>query len=78
VTEEMIGLHAVQAEDLARGLAVIEDWLLHAGDDVLDDLACFGMDPLGRPGVTYLISDLGGHSAALHRLLRNRDDQETT
>ncbi len=64
-----ISLPAWQAEDLARDLAAVEDWLLHAGEDVLDDLARFGTGKLGRPGVTWLVSDLGGHGAALHRLL---------
>lgn len=70
MSDNLISLHADQAEDLAHTLGLIEDWLAHAGDDVLDELARFGSTPLGRYGVTALVTALGDYGLTLHRLLR--------
>lgn len=61
--------HTDDLTELARALTVIEDWLLHTGFDVLDELARFAYphayDPHARLG--ELIDYLGHASLALHR-----------
>jgi hypothetical protein len=67
--EQMI-LHPEQADELRRLLGTVEDWLLHASDETLDDLGGF-LAGLGRSGagpeqlVTWLIHDLGEHTLTL-------------
>jgi hypothetical protein len=53
------------AEDLARAVSLIEDWLLHASEDTLDELAEFAYGPT-RPGHDQLrwIIELLGEAAA--------------
>jgi hypothetical protein len=64
-------LVADDASDLADLLSVLEDWLLHADEDVLDALASFGFRACYRPrqAVRTLIDDLGHHGAGLRRQL---------
>lgn len=61
------------AEQLAELLGLLEDWLLHAGDDTRAELADFAFHgPAGSrdPGyVRWLIDRLGTHSVALTRQL---------
>lgn len=61
------------AEQLAELLGLLEDWLLHAGQDTrteLADFACHGPAGSGDPGYTgWLIDRLGTHSVTLTRQL---------
>jgi hypothetical protein len=64
-----------QLDELRRLLGTVEDWLLHACDDALDDLAGFltGLSWSVAPAerlTAALITDLGDHSVALARSLR--------
>jgi hypothetical protein len=71
MNEPMI-LHPDQADELRRLLGVVEDWLLHASVDTLDELGGF-LTGLGWSGagpeqlVTWLINDLGEHTITLRR-----------
>jgi hypothetical protein len=52
------------AEDLARALGLVEDWLLHASDATLDELADFAYGPTHRgPDQLRWIIDLFGEAA---------------
>jgi hypothetical protein len=69
--EDYIVLDRWTAEDLAHVVTVIEDWLLHTGGEVADDLAEFVGACNGRGcGVPAFIDALGNHSVQLHRALR--------
>jgi hypothetical protein len=63
-----------QLDDLRRLLGTVEDWLLHAGDEALDDLGGFlaaqacSAGPPQRP-TAALIADLGEHTVLLRRAL---------
>lgn len=67
---ETITLHLDQADDLRRLLGIVEDWLLHASFEVLDELGGF-LTGLGWSNaapeqlVTWLIHDLGEHTLTL-------------
>jgi len=54
---------------LAGYLSIVEDWLLHTSDDVLDELARFAFRAVYHPrdGVDALVDHLGHASVALHR-----------
>ena len=75
---ETITLHLDQADDLRRLLGTVEDWLLHASFETLDDLGGF-LTGLGWSNaapeqlVTWLIHDLGEHTLTL----RPRTDSAT-
>jgi hypothetical protein len=60
-------------EDLTALIGVLEDWLLHASDDVLADLAQFaGGGPFTRrPGqhARLIARELGSHHQQLRRAL---------
>jgi hypothetical protein len=63
-------LHPDQADELRRLLGTIEDWLLHASVETLDELGGFlrglggsVVDP--EQLVTWLIHDLGEHTLTL-------------
>jgi hypothetical protein len=70
VNGEQIAVDRGLAEDLVQVLSVVEDWLLHTGDDVLEDLGDF-VFPGYRPttAVTGFITALGTAGLDLHRLL---------
>ncbi len=76
-TEPVVGLDPDQVEALRHLLGTVEDWLLHCGDEALDDLGGFltglGWAPAGPPGrlVANLITDLGEQAVALRRALRS-------
>ncbi len=59
------------ADDLAALLSLLEDWLLHAGDDIRDDLALFAFHAQCHRAlaVQHLIDQLGHNSVLLHRQL---------
>ena len=59
-------LHHGELQELAQLLTLVEDWLLHSGDDVLADLARF----LHHRPPADLIDELGTQSVKLHRLAR--------
>ncbi|GAA0973449.1 hypothetical protein GCM10009555_028260 [Acrocarpospora macrocephala] len=59
-------IHQGELEDLARLLALVEDWLLHADEQVWADLARFLHE---RPPAD-LIDELGTQSVKLHQLAR--------
>lgn len=67
-------LHQHDAAELAELLEQLEDWLMHAGDDIRSELADFtSHGPAGRGSPTYvrwLIDRLGTHSVALTRQLQ--------
>jgi hypothetical protein len=60
------------ASELASTLSLLEDWLLHADEDVLDALARFGFRAGYRPrqAVNWLVEELARHGAELRRQLR--------
>ena len=58
-------VHVDDLEDWADLVGLIEDWLLHASDETLAELADFG--PTRRP-VDPLIRDLGALCVRLRRL----------
>lgn len=62
------------AEDLACTLALLEDWLLHTGDDVHDALTRFAEpgDPHGDAS-DRITDKLGTFSVALTRALKALD-----
>lgn len=60
----------VQAGELpAAALSTLEDWLLHTGDGVLDELAFFAYRHTYHPrlAVADLVDHLGRTSSALNR-----------
>jgi hypothetical protein len=59
------------ADELASALSLLEDWLLHADEDVLDALARFGFRADYRPrlAVNWLVEDLARYGAELRRQL---------
>jgi hypothetical protein len=67
---------ADEIDELRRLLGTVEDWLLHAADETLDDLGRFlaglawSVAPAERL-TTALITDLGDHSVTLARALRS-------
>lgn len=71
-----ITLHRDQAAEFADRLSLLEDWLMHTDDLVIDDLARFGAwhcyDP--SQAIADLIGDLGEYGVVLRRGL----DQTTT
>jgi hypothetical protein len=71
VGEDLVVLHRDEADDLARLLDRVEDWLRHAGDDARTDLAVFlntaGNGALAAAG---LIDLLGAHATVLHRRIK--------
>lgn len=60
-------LHTGELQELAHLVTLLEDWLLHTGDDVRDDLADFNHPH----GIAAIIEDLGTWSVKLHRLTRH-------
>lgn len=61
-------LDPVDAQDLARLLSVIQDWLMHAEDATLTDLAAFLDGDADR--VAWITSAAGDAAAMLLRQLR--------
>jgi hypothetical protein len=59
------------ATDIADLLGLLEDWLLHAGDDIRQSLAEFAWPRMCDPQryLDYLIDRLGQHNVALLRQL---------
>ena len=55
------------AEDLVRALGLVEDWLLHASDETLDELADFAYGPThrGHDHLRWIIGLLGEAAARL-------------
>jgi hypothetical protein len=72
------------AEQLRRLLGTVEDWLLHASFEALDDLGVFlaglAWAPFRPPErlVADLITDLGQHTVALRSALRAARQGSTT
>jgi hypothetical protein len=63
-----------QIDELRRLLGTVEDWLLHASDETLDDLGGFlrGLGWSTAPAqwlTSALIADLGEHTVLLRRAL---------
>lgn len=75
-TEPEVILDYDRAEDLRHLLETVEDWLLHCGEEALDDLAGFltglGWAPFAsrERRVAVLINDLGEYAVALGTALR--------
>jgi hypothetical protein len=69
--DDVIAVDTLIAVSLCHDLGVLEDWLLHASPDTLDELADFAYHGTGSPqsGVTELIVGLGRYNVALRRLL---------
>jgi hypothetical protein len=66
--DPMVVLDPDEADDLARLLRQLEDWLRHAGTDTYDDLVEFFNGPgHGRLAVAGLIQVISGHAITLHR-----------
>jgi hypothetical protein len=69
--EDRIVLDRYIAEDLSHAITLVEDWLLHTGDDVHSDLAHFAFRYDGlTAAVPAFIDALGTCSVQLHRALR--------
>ena len=81
--EPVVILHPDQVETLQHLLGTMEDWLLHCGDEALDDLAGFLAGLSWAPSTTpdrlavNLISDLGDQAVALATALRETALRET-
>lgn len=61
------GLHPLEIEELAHLIGLMEDWLLHAEPETLDDLASFLPNPpCNQPG--RVIDALGNATIRLRRL----------
>jgi hypothetical protein len=75
-SEPIVVLHLDQAEALRHLLGTVEDWLLHCGDEALDDLAGFlaglGWAPRSAPRrlAANLVSDLGDQTLVLGTAIR--------
>lgn len=69
--EPTITLKAHLVEPLCHDLGVLEDWLAHASDEALDELAEFAYHDTGRARACLadLTADLGRYQVILHRLL---------
>ena len=54
-------------DDLHRAVSLVEDWLLHASDETLDELADFAYGPTsrGHDQLRWIIDLLGEASARL-------------
>lgn len=86
-TEPVVVLDADQVEQLRHLLGTVEDWLLHCGDEALDDLAAFlaglGWAPRDAPErlAANLVSELGDQAVslrtALHRTGQHRPASTT-
>lgn len=70
---EVVVLDRDQADDLARLLGLLEDWLLHADDATRRDLEAFWPYPALRDPVGRIITAL----AANTRLLRHTTTSTT-
>ena len=69
-------------DELRRLLGIVEDWLLHAGDEARDDLAAFLAGQAWSAAPTQrlaaeLIADLGEHTVLLRAAL-TRASRTTT
>lgn len=69
--EPTITVQADLVEPLCQDLGVLADWLAHASDEALDELAEFAYHDTGqaRTCLTDLIADLGRYQLLLQRLL---------
>jgi|KBSSwiStaDraftv2_1062776.scaffolds.fasta_scaffold387138_2 hypothetical protein len=66
--DPMVLLDPDEADDLARLLRQLEDWLRHAGADTYDDLVEFFNGPgHGQLAVAGLIQVISDHAITLHR-----------
>jgi hypothetical protein len=65
--DRCVPIHRIELDELACLITLIEDWLLHTGDDVLAALARFAADR--TPAA--IIDDLGTQSVKLHHLIRS-------
>jgi hypothetical protein len=79
--ETTITLTEEQAEDLRELLdhtQIIEDWLLHAGEEVLAELADFAFPTHFHPAsaVTWLTEDIGQLGCRLRQALSPHVDHE--
>ncbi|MEU4234475.1 hypothetical protein AB0F17_60235 [Nonomuraea sp. NPDC026600] len=63
---ECLPIHPTELHDLAWLTSLMEDWLLHCGDNVLADLAAFHRSC----DTAYIIDELGTQALKLHRLLK--------
>jgi hypothetical protein len=69
--EPEVGLNLDEADDLARLLGYVEDWLRHSDADTHDNLTDFFNGPgHGRLAVAGLIDLLATHAATISRRLK--------
>lgn len=78
--EPTVALPADEALELAAALSTLEDWLLHTGDGVLDELAFFAYRHTYHPrlAVADLVDHLGRTSSALNRAATTATNPNTT
>lgn len=77
-TGPVVVLGPDQVEELHYLIGIVEDWLLHCGEEALEDLGGFltsaglGQTPPAVPErlVAELVNDLGEHTVALRAALR--------
>jgi hypothetical protein len=69
--EDAIPVPTWRVAELLHDLGVIEDWLLHAGEETLAELAEFAFGARGYSAgcIAELIDELGWHGVALRDLL---------
>jgi hypothetical protein len=81
MNEQMI-LHSDQAEELHRLLGTVEDWLLHASFEVLDELGTFltslswSRSATAETAAAQLITDLGEATVTLRPIIASQDGRE--
>jgi hypothetical protein len=81
MNEQMI-LHSDQAEELHRLLGTVEDWLLHASFEVLDELGTFltslswSRSATAETAAAQLITDLGEATVTLRPIIAGQDGRE--
>ena len=71
---DFVAMHREELDEIAWTLGVIEDWLLHAPDEVYADLAAFaGHGPFTRPADLHgrlIARHCGDHTITIQRRLR--------
>jgi hypothetical protein len=75
-------LHPDQAEELHRLLGTIEDWLLHASFETIDELGTFltslswSRSATAETAAAQLITDLGEATVTLRPTITSQDGRE--
>lgn len=77
--EPHVALYLDEADDLARLLSQVEDWLRHSDPDTYNSLVDFFNGPgHGHLAVAGLIDLIANHTATLNRRLRQTTSTDAT